>query len=239
MKKLLLPLLCVFLLSCDQLQQIAKTAGQTLTPPSESEVSSGIKEALTLGITNAVFKTSQTNGFLNNPLIKIPFPPEAAKVEKMARDLGLGKKVDEFVSTLNHGAEKAAKEATPIFVNAIKQMSISDVYNVWRGDKDAATQYLRQSTETQLKTAIQPIIKVALQQVEITKYWNPIINAYNKIPLLENLNPDLDAYVLEQTLDGLFKTLAIEEGKIREDPLAQASSLLKKVFGYSGPSSFN
>jgi hypothetical protein len=229
------------LLSCDQLQEIVESAGQiaTNTAPTESEVNNGIKEALTVGITNAVFQTSKEDGFLNNSLIKIPFPPEAAKVEKAVRNIGLGNKVDQFVETLNHGAEKAAAKATPIFTNAIKQMTIEDVYNVWRGDKDAATQYLKQATQSNLQNAFRPVIQNALDQVEITKYWNPVINTYNQIPLVQKMNPDLDDYVLQETLDGLFIVLAQEEEKIRENPMARVSDLLRKVFGYQGQSSFN
>lgn len=238
MRNIVFALLACFLVSCDQLYQIAQTAGETFGPPSKSEVSAGLKEALTVGITNAVLQTSKPDGFLNNSLIKIPFPQEAAKVESTVRKLGLGNQVDQFVATLNHGAEEAAKKATPIFVNAITSMSIGDVYNVWRGDNDAATKYLRGATEAQLMTAFRPVIKEALNKVEVTKYWNPIINSYNKIPLVQKLNPNLDEYVLGKTMDGLFTVLAQEEGKIREDPAARVSDLLKKVFGYQGVSSF-
>ena len=132
--------LSFILLSCDQLQQIAKETGSIYAPPTRQEISDGIREALTVGIKNAVFQTAQENGFYNNPSIKIPFPPEATKVEQTVRDLGLGGQVDKFVETLNHGAEEAAEKATPIFVDAIKQMTIQDVYDIWKGEKDAATQ---------------------------------------------------------------------------------------------------
>lgn len=239
MRNIALIICCTLFLSCDQLQQIAKTAGEALAPPTKSEVTQGLKEALSVGIKNAVFKTSQNNGFLNNSLIKIPFPQEASKIESTVRNLGLGNQIDQFVATLNHGAEEASKKATPIFVDAITAMSISDVYNVWRGDNNAATEYLRQATQVKLKAAFRPVIKEALNKVELTKYWNPIINTYNRIPLVQNMNPNLDDYVLEKTLDGLFKMLANEETKIRQDPAARVSSLLKKVFGYQGTSSFN
>lgn len=238
MRKIALILSCSLILSCDQLLPLLESAGSLSTAPTKSEVSSGIKEALTVGIKNTVFKTSATNGFLSNSLIKIPFPQEAAKVESTVRNLGLGSKVDEFVGTLNHGAEEASKKATPIFVNAITGMSINDVYDIWRGDNNAATQYLKGATQSQLRTAFSPVIKSSLQKVDVTKYWDPIINTYNKIPLVQKMNPNLDEYVLDKTLDGLFKMLALEEGKIREDPAARVSDLLKKVFGYQGVSSF-
>tara|TARA_R110002072_G_scaffold150586_1_gene299064 strand:- start:65 stop:784 length:720 start_codon:yes stop_codon:yes gene_type:complete len=238
MRKIAFLLSFSLLFSCDQLLPLLESAGSLNTPPTKSEVSSGIKEALTVGIKNTVLKTSSVNGFLNNSLIKIPFPQEAAKVESTVRNLGLGNKVDDFVATLNHGAEEASKKASPIFVNAITSMSINDVYDVWRGDNNAATVYLRNNTESDLQIAFQPVIKQALEKVNLTKYWNPLINTYNKIPLVQKMNPNLDEYVLDKTLDGLFTMLALEEGKIREDPAARVSDLLKKVFGYQGTSSF-
>lgn len=239
MKKVAFFLSFALLFSCDQLLPLLESAGSSITtPPTKSEVTSGIKEALTVGIKKTVLQTSTTNGFLGNSLIKIPFPDEAAKVESTVRKLGLGSKVDEFVETLNHGAEEASKKASPIFVNAITSMGISDVYNIWRGDNNAATQYLKNNTQSQLQVAFRPVIKTALEKVDVTKYWNPIINTYNKIPLVQKMNPNLDEYVLGKTLDGLFTMLALEEGKIRQDPAARASDLLKKVFGYQGTSSF-
>lgn len=241
MRKIAILLSCTLLLSCDQLLPLLENAGSISTPntpPSKSEVSSGIKEALKVGIKKTVLKTSTNNGFLNNSLIKIPFPAEAQKVENAVRKLGLGNKVDDFVATLNHGAEEASKKASPIFVNAITSMGINDVYNIWRGDNNAATEYLKGATQSQLATAFRPVIKTALAKVDVTKYWNPIIDTYNKIPLVQKMNPNLEDYVLQGTLDGLFKMLALEEGKIREDPAARVSDILKKIFGYKGVSSF-
>lgn len=223
------------LMACDQLLDLAQGAGTVMGEPTESEIAAGIREALVVGAQNTVALTSRQDGFFKNSLIKIPFPPEAAKVEKAARDIGLNKQVDEFVMTLNRGAEKASQKATPIFVNAIKQMTLNDVYNIWRGEKDAATQYLQRTTRPQLKSAFRPVIKNSLDQVDVTKYWNPIISNYNKIPFVQKLNPDLDEYVLDRSLDGLFTMIAQEEAKIREDPMARVSELLKKVFGYRGP----
>lgn len=236
LKRLFLAVSLVFLLgSCDTLLQIANEAQNvTLGEPTESEIADAIREALIVGSKNTVSQTSSTNGFYNNSLIKIPFPPEAKKVEETARSLGLGNQVDNFVKTLNRGAEEAAKKATPIFVDAIKGMSLRDVYGIWKGNDDAATQYLRSTTEAQLRTQFSPVIKDALTKVELTKYWNPVISAYNKIPFVENINPDLDQYVLDQTLNGLFKVIAQEEEKIREDPAARVTAILQRVFGYQG-----
>lgn len=140
--------------------------------------------------------------------------------------------VDQFVETLNHGAEKAAAKATPIFTTAITSMTLTDVYDIWKGEDDAATQYLRRTTSDQLKAAFRPEIKAALEQVEVTKHWNPIASTYNKIPFVTKVNPNLEDYVLEQTLEGLFKLTAMEEAKIRQDPAARVSSILKRVFGW-------
>lgn len=235
-RSLLIAIASIVLMSCDQLLQIAESAGSTTTlgEPTQSEITEGLREALKVGARNTVALTSQNNGFYNNPLIKIPFPPEAAKAEKTARDLGLGSQVDQFVETMNHGAEKASAKATPIFVNAITSMTLTDVYNIWKGEEDAATQYLIRTTRAQLATEFRPIIKTSLNQVEVTKYWNPIISNYNKVPFVKKLNPDLDEYVLNESLDGLFLMIAKEEAKIRQDPAARVTDILKRVFGYNG-----
>lgn len=219
--------------SCDQLAGvIGEVPTNTGTPPTKSEIASGIREALIVGARNSIEKTSKTNGFYGNNLIKIPFPPEAQQVEKTARDLGLDKQVDNFVETLNRGAEQASAKAQPIFVNAIKKMTLQDVYDIWRGSDDAATQYLRKTTLNELKQEFRPVIKSTLNQVELTKHWNPLVTAYNRLPMGEKVNPDLDEYVLEESLDGLFLMIAKEEEKIRENPRARTSEILEKVFGY-------
>ena len=223
------------LTSCDQLGAVLETAGgSSQGPPTQAEIAKGIREALVIGAKNSVSQTSQTNGFLNNSLIKIPFPPEAKKVEETARNLGLGPQVDKFIETMNHGAEKASARATTIFVNAIQQMTLQDVYDIWRGPNDAATQFLKQTTEQQLKNEFRPVIKNALDEVELTKYWNPLAENYNKLPFVQKVNPDLDEYVLTETLDGLFVVIAQEEAKIRENPQARVTEILRKVFGYNG-----
>lgn len=232
MRKAMLILSLGFLLSsCDALMHLANSGGP-LGEPSESEISAGIKEALRVGITNAITQSSQKDGFYGNPLIRIPFPPEAERAASTLRDLGFGKLVDDFVETLNHGAEQASAKATPIFVEAITDMSLQDVYGIWRGEADAATQYLKAKTNDQLKLAFRPVIEDALQQVEITKYWHPIASNYNRLPFVTPVNPDLTDYVMQATLDGLYILLAQEEAKIREDPTARVTALLKRVFGW-------
>lgn len=237
MRFLLYPLLAFTILSCDQLQVLAEqasTAASTSLPPSESEISNGIREALIVGAKNAISQTSKNNGFLNNSLIKIPFPPEAQKVEKAARDLGLDSQVDQFIATMNHGAEQASAKATDIFISSIRQMSLQDVYDIWRGDNDAATQFLKRTTEGKLRTEFRPIIVQSLDKVQVTKYWSPLADNYNRIPFVTKVNPDLDEYVLDETLEGLFKVIAQEEAEIRENPQARVSDILQRVFGYNG-----
>lgn len=228
-KALSLFLLCTIICSCDELSGLISTPTGN-APLTSSEINAGIKEALIIGTKNAVSETSINGGFYNNPLIKIPFPPEAQKVAETARNFGLDKQVDQFVETMNHGAEQAASLAAPVFVNAVKQMSIADVYGIWRGESDAATKYLEKTTRDELATAFRPVIVEALEKVDLTKYWNPLINSYNQIPFMEKLNPNLEDYVLDKTLNGLFISLASEEARIRQDPQARVTDLLQRVF---------
>ena len=198
---------------------------------STEEVAQGLKEALTNGVSKGSDLVSQIDGYFKNPEIKIPFPPEVRQVETTLRQMGLGKEVDRFVLTLNRGAEDAAKEAKPIFVEAVKQMTIQDAWAILKGEKDAATQYLKSSTSTLLKEKFKPIIQASLNKVNATKYYGDLVNTYNKIPLVQKVNPDLDDYATDKAIEGLFVMIAKEEKNIRENPVARTSELLKKVFG--------
>jgi hypothetical protein len=206
----------------------AATQGNGL---SNDEVVKGLREALTIGSGNASGNASKRDGFLKNNLIKIPFPKEAKVVETKARQIGMGSQVDKFVTTMNRAAEEASKEATPVFVNAIKTMTITDGISILRGGDNAATTYLKGRTSAELTNKFSPIVKKAINKVELTKYWKPIINGYNRIPGVKKQNPDLDRYVTEKTLEGLFTLLGQEEAKIRKDPVAQVTNLLRRVFG--------
>lgn len=206
----------------------AATQGNGL---SNDEVVKGLREALTIGSGNASGTASKRDGFLKNNLIKIPFPKEAKVVETKARQIGMGSQVDKFVTTMNRAAEEASKEATPVFVNAIKTMTITDGISILRGGDNAATTYLKGRTTAELTSKFSPIVKKAINKVELTKYWKPIITGYNKIPGVKKQNPDLDRYVTEKTLEGLFTLLGQEEAKIRKDPVAQVTNLLRRVFG--------
>ena len=197
---------------------------------STEEVAQGLKEALTNGVSKGSDLVSQIDGYFKNPEIKIPFPPEVKQVETTLRQMGLGKEVERFVLTLNRGAEDAAKEAKPIFVEAVKQMTIQDAWAILKGEKDAATQYLKSSTSSLLKEKFKPIIQESLNKVSATKYYGDLVNTYNKIPLVQKVNPDLDEYATDKAIEGLFVMIAKEEKNIRENPLARTSELLKKVF---------
>ncbi|ELR73539.1 hypothetical protein C900_02624 [Fulvivirga imtechensis AK7] len=194
------------------------------------QVVAGLKEALIKGITTGSSQASRVDGYFKNPKIKIPFPPDVQRVEEKLRQIGMGNEVDKFVMTLNRGAEDAAKEAKPIFVNAIKSMTIQDAWGILKGNNDAATQYLIRTTSGQLKAKFKPVIKNSLDKVNATKYYGDIVTTYNKVPFVEKVNPDLDDYATDKAIEGLFYLVAQEEAKIRKDPLARTTDLLKKVF---------
>ncbi len=198
---------------------------------SNEEVISGLKDALTVGTNNSSGLASKLDGFYKNPAIFIPFPPDAQKVKDKLDELGMNEQTDKFVLTLNRAAEEAAKNAAPVFVNAVKGMSIGDGFAILKGADNAATQYLKDKTTAELKDKFTPIVQAAIDKVELTKYWNPIITTYNRIPFVEKQNPDLTAYVTERAMQGLFKLIADEELKIRKDPDARVTDILKKVFG--------
>jgi hypothetical protein len=196
-----------------------------------AEVAEGLKEALIKGISNGSDIVSQLDGYFKNPEIRIPFPPDVKKVEDRLRQIGLGKEVDKFVLTLNRGAEDAAKEAKPIFISAIRQMTIDDAWSILRGEDDAATQFLIRTTSAQLKEKFKPVIKNSLDKVSATKYYGDIVTRYNQIPLVQKVNPELDDYATNKAIEGLFLMIAKEEKNIRADPAARTTELLKRVFG--------
>lgn len=202
------------------------------TTITEQEVASGLMEALVQGATNGSDLLSKVNGYLGNPQVKIPFPPEAQKIETTLRDLGMNKMCDDVINSLNRAAENAAIEAKPILINSIRSMTITDAMDILFGANDAATEYLKKTTTTQLTDKFSPIIESSLNKVGATKYWTDAVNYYNKIPLVADLNPDLEAYVTAKALEGLFYMVEQEELKIRQDPAARAAEIVQKVFGY-------
>jgi hypothetical protein len=197
----------------------------------EKDAADGIKEALVKGTDESVKLVSVLNGYWGNSEIKIPFPNEAREMESNLRAIGFGKKVDEFNESMNRAAEKAANEAKTVFIAAIKGMTVRDAINIVKGANNAATIYLKNTTSPELNSKFQPIIQTSLDNVNATRYWSDLITIYNKIPLVRKINPDLTEYVTGRAIDGLFVMIAKEELKIRKDPMARTSELLKKVFG--------
>jgi hypothetical protein len=200
-------------------------------PLKKPEVIAGLKDALARGISKAAINASATNGYLNDSRLKIPFPPEVKKVEKALRKLGLGKEVDRFVVQLNRGAEKAAARAKPVFIKAITSMTVRDAFDLLNGDQNAATQYLIRTTGDDLRKQFRPIVNETLGEVKATKYYGDIVKRYNKIPLVNKVNPDLEGYATDQAIKGLFLLVAEEEANIRANPRARTTKLLRRVFG--------
>jgi hypothetical protein len=199
---------------------------------SNSEIISGLKEALNVGTKNASGRLSNLNGYFGNQLIKILMPPEAKKIETTLRSIGMGDVVDKAILSMNRAAEDAATKSVPIFVNAITSITIQDGLSILKGGNGAATNFLKAKTTASLTTAFRPVINNSLQKVGATKYWSDLVNIYNKLPTVrQKLNPDLAGYVTERALNGLFVTISDEENKIRSNPAARVSDILKKVFG--------
>ena len=194
------------------------------------EITNGLKEALTRGAKIVTENVSKADGFNANSLIRLPFPPDAIEVKEKLIKMGMEKKVAEFETTLNRAAEESSKKAFIIFSNAVRDMTIADGAKILKGEKNAATLYLKSKTTAELKAAFQPIVAEALNTVQVTKYWTPLINTYNKIPFTEDKDPDLEKYVIERALQGIFTLVEKEEAKIRLDPMARVTDVLKKVF---------
>jgi hypothetical protein len=197
---------------------------------SNEEIISGLKEALRIGTDSSSKKLNQLNGFFGDAAIKILMPPEALKVEKTLRDVGMGKLVDKAILSMNRAAEDAAGSVGDIFWNSIKQMSIGDGLQILKGGDFAATEYLKKTTTTELTAKFKPVITESLKKTDATKYWSDVFSNYNKFSA-EKINPDLTAFVTEKALAGLFLNISLEEQKIRKDPSAQVTAILKKVFG--------
>ena len=198
---------------------------------SDDEIVNGLKQALEIGTSNAVKTVSQTNGYFKNPRIRIPLPENVKKVEKLLRATGFGRRVDEFELSMNRAAERAAPEAKTIFWDAIKQMSFTDARQILDGSDDAATQYFQDKTAGRLQKIFKPITHQAMSEVGVTHSYQSIDNKIKTIPFADQMSFDLDQYVTDKALSGLYLMLAEEEKKIRQDPAARVTDLLKKVFG--------
>ncbi len=239
MRKILLGfILFALLISCDIINNTIQTidvSNKGNAPAlTNDEVISGLREALQVGIKNSVELTSITDGFLKNETIRLPFPQDAIKVKEKAIEFGLSGQVEKFETTLNRAAEEATKEALPIFKEAILTMSVQDGFTILKGGDGAATKFLKDQTTAKLVAAFSPKVKEATSKVKLTESWTPIINRYNQAMTLtggQKLNPDLDAYITEKAITGLFFMVEKEENKIRKDPAARVTDILMKVFG--------
>ena len=196
---------------------------------SQPDINAGLKEALANGVQKGITQLSAENGFFGNSLYKVAIPPDAQKVEKALRGIGLGAKVDEAILSMNRGAEEAVKKAAPIFTDAIKNMNITDGLGILSGADTAATGYLRKNTSTSLAAAFRPVIEESLEKSGASKHWNSIMTNYNKISF-QKVNADLTGYVTDKALQALFMQIADQEKKIRKDPSERTSELLKTVF---------
>jgi hypothetical protein len=234
--KITLILLCITIFGFAQinLNQINKDVNKVLgsnTSLSNDDIVKGLKEALTVGSKHASDSASRVDGYFKNPMIKIPLPKDVKNAESTLRSIGLGSTVDNFVKSMNRAAEEAAKKSTPIFVNAVTKMTITDGLSILKGADTSATNYLRKTTYTPLKAEFKPVIDSAISKNDVTKYYKSIVTSYNKIPMVKKLNPNLGDYVSEKALSGLFYLVSQEEIKIRKDPAARVTDILKKVFG--------
>ena len=231
MKKIITTLVFInILVSCAELQQVIDQLPQATVGLTQLDISNGLKEALDNGISKQVNKLTLTDGFFKNEAVKILLPPEIQAVDTKLRQIGLSSLADEGLKVLNRAAENAVKEATPIFVSAVKNMTFTDAKNILMGSSSAATNYLQKSTSEALYLRFNPIIKNSFAKVGADKVWTNIISKYNSIPLVKKVNPDLTDYTTTKAMEGVFKMIAIEEQSIRTNINSRSTDLLKKVF---------
>ena len=230
MKKIFLLAVIFAFSGCAEMNQVLQQLPQMQGTGTGLDISGGLKEALNNGVANQVSKLTAVDGFFRNEAVKILLPTELQKVDKTLRTIGMGKLADEGLKAINRTAEDAVKEATPIFVDAIRNMSFTDAKNILMGNESAATSYLQSATSTALYSKFNPVIKNSFTKVGADKIWENLINKYNTIPLVTKVNPDLTDYVTNQALNGVFKMITVEEKKIRSDLNSRTSNLLKKVF---------
>ena len=229
MKKLLLLFLFPIFTGCAELQDIANQmpGGYGIT---DAEIASGLRQALNFGIEKEVSKLTEEGGFFKNELVRITLPAELQQVDRTLRNMGLSSLADEGLRVLNRAAEDAVKEATPIFVGAVQEMTFADARNILLGNNTAATTYLNQKTATPLYSKFNPVIQNSLDRVGATQVWTNIIEKYNSLPLTSKVNPDLADYVTQEALEGVFTMIAIEEQEIRTNLAARSTQLLQRVF---------
>jgi len=228
----------IFSQSWKDLKKAAKKVNAELNNPSkkvdlfnENDAANALKETLNKGVEKGVGVLSIKDGFFNNQAVKIPFPPEANTIFDKLKKMGFQKELNKVVLSINRAAEDAIISAKPIFINAIKNMTIKDAINIVKGSETAGTDYLYDNTNAELVEAFKPNIKSSLNRVDATKQWKNIMSTYNKIPFVKKINPDLELYVTQKTIEGLFHILSEEEIEIRKNPQKRTSDILKKVFG--------
>jgi len=230
-KKFALICLCFISVSCAELQTVVNNLpNQTGVGMDPSLIASGLREALDMGIDKQVTKLTQTDGFYKNSLVKILLPEELQKVDKTLRDIGLGSLADEGLKVLNRAAEDAVKEATPIFVDAVKSITFTDAKNILLGADNAATQYLENKTNNALYVKFNPVIQNSFSKVGADQVWSNIITKYNAVPFVNKVNPDLTDYVTNEALEGVYKMISVEEKNIRTKVSSRTTNLLRQVF---------
>lgn len=230
LKKIIVFLLIFNLTACAELQQVVDALPQSGSVLSNTDIASGLRQALDLGIDKQVSKLTQQDGFFKNDLVKILLPEELQKVDDALRKIGLSSLADDGLKVLNRAAEDAVKEATPIFINAVKDITFDDAKNILLGADNAATSYLTSKTQTELYSKFKPVINNSFGKVGADQIWTNLITKYNSIPLTNNVNPDLTDYVTNEALKGVYTMIAVEEKDIRTKVSSRSTDLLKKVF---------
>lgn len=226
---LLLGFVTIGLLSCDTLAKLPQT-----TTVTQMEAAQAIREALDQGTGKGIGLLNKPDGFFGNEAYKLFLPPDAKKIETALRQVGFASLVDKTILQINRAAEDAVGAARPIFLDAIKGMTIADAINIVRGPRDAATQYFKEKTTDKLTAAFLPVIKSSLDKFSATKYYGDLVKTYNDFPTtLNKINPDLPSYVVGKAVDALFNQIALEESNIRANPVARTTDILKKVFGWA------
>lgn len=229
MKQITYLITFLLLSSCAELQQVVGQLPQTKETNADM-MATGLREALNFGIERQVQKLTQKDGFFRNELVKILLPEELRKVDKALRDIGLNKVADEGLRVLNRAAEDAVKEATPIFVSAVKNITFNDAKSILFGGKNAATNYLKQNTETALYKKFQPVIERSFSKVGANEIWSTLIQKYNNLPFTKEITTDLTAYVTGETLKGVYKMIGVEEQNIRTKLNSRTTDVLRRVF---------
>ncbi len=229
-KRILVLVIAIQFASCAELQKIVTQFPDSSGEISQEQIGNGLRQALDNGIKNQVSKLTLKDGFYRNDLVKILLPEELQAVDKGLRKIGLSNFADEGIKVLNRAAEDAVKTATPIFVNAVKEITFTDAKNILLGEQNAATTHLQAKTSASLYTRFSPVIKTSFSKVGADKVWANLIHKYNSIPFVKKVNPDLVGYVTNQTLKGVFTMIEVEEKDIRERAGSRNTALLKKVF---------